>query len=216
MPTPERDGEAPTDDEHEVIAHERLVKLGYLTPDGEVTAKGRAMTMLVQKIGADKLRGLELDPALPWWMDVFRVPYDDMRERGVAIVQLGWEMYVSLGAAHARYCRLDREHGYPKLPQFGQRYVPHCTIPRDQRYDVMRAIAWSFCDGWYCAEKRNQRERHLNEEWYWRLTIPTYEMVRNRITDGFGFDDEEGSGDWLLACRIALDVTKERYNRDRR
>jgi hypothetical protein len=111
------------------------------------------------------------------------------RERGVAIV-LVWG---------------------PGEPHFGYWRLSECKIPATLKLQVMITKAAAFCDGFYVAEMINQREQHLDERYYTRRTIPTYEAVRSRILDGDNFDEDVGSGDYTLACRVALEATRDRY-----
>jgi hypothetical protein len=160
------------------------------------------------------VRGWQRQRTLPWW--VYQRPYDQMRARGVAAVLLGWEMHVLLGDYLEASWDTDAsgaEVASRMLPEFRGRRPFVCPVPSALRYAWMRSKAYAFANGYYSAEVINQREQGLNESFYARLTIPKYELLKWAILDGDGFDDENPfGGDYILACRLAMELTADRYN----
>lgn len=101
-------------------------------------------------------------------------------------------------------------------------YRPYqCPIPHVLKEHVMRSKAAAFCDGYYVKAWEDSQTKARWHDWmeedgrathsyrqgtYNRAITPPYAEIRSRIVDGDGFDDEPLSGDYLRACRIALEV----------
>jgi len=96
-----------------------------------------------------------------------------------------------------------------------------CPIPHALKEQVMRSKAAAFCDGYYVKAWEEPQTKNLWHNWMdedfrvspsWKqraynLAVkPPYAEVRSRIVDGDGFDEDPLSGDYLRACRVALEV----------
>lgn len=96
-----------------------------------------------------------------------------------------------------------------------------CPIPHVLKDQVMRSKAGAFCDGYYVKAMESPDTRKIWRDWmeedehiirsyceraYDIAVTPSYAELRARIVDGDGFDDQEMSGDYLRACRIALEM----------
>jgi hypothetical protein len=143
---------------------------------------------------------LKCHAGLPSWVD----------ESNPKRVNLYGGRYTQLQYSRARgTCyALATWHGRSRLPS------NQPQLPASVKLQVMRSKAYAFLDGYYVAVYTRFPEAwSLPKYERDRVLMPTYEQVRNCIVDGDGFDDEAGSGDYVLACRVALEVTRDRYKR---
>lgn len=128
--------------------------------------------------------------------------FDELRHRGVAIIRL-WR--------DGRE-RFDLHEGWQLYRREPAGY------PRDVKYRVMLTKANAIANGYYVAKSENLRQIHGAN--YWRINmgtlarieVPSYETLRNMLLDGdFTDDGDPEGGDYVLACRVALMITAERY-----
>jgi transcription elongation factor Elf1 len=123
--------------------------------------------------------------------------FDELRHRGVALAR-------SWGEDRQRF----ESHREP-VPQY----------PRDFKFRVMMTKANALANAYYVA-KREALAAVIGDRNYWyvddrilaKLEVPSYEMMRNMLLDGDFVDDGDPTGgDYVLACRVALQITAARY-----
>lgn len=91
--------------------------------------------------------------------------------------------------------------------------------PREIKMRAMLMKAYALANAYYAA-KRESLTAIFGDEGYWhihnrllaRIEVPSYEMMRSMLLDGdFTDDGNVEGGDYILACRVALQVTADRY-----
>lgn len=125
-----------------------------------------------------------------------------VRERGVSLVKTWGD-------------GMQRFDDIADTPAYRLRNMPY---PASVKYRVMLTKAWAIANAFYLA-KRETIEAVIGPltitmpRWKLaRLELPTYERMRNMLLDGdFTDDGDPTGGDYILACRAALNVTQDRY-----